>query len=63
MEGKLPYGVLWVIQELLKEFENEIISSNDSLDSKGLRIEYARAFLKWMAGRWSPLDYDGPEIP
>lgn len=59
--SKIDERTLNQIQELFLEYEREVRVSRYSSNSISMRIGYVRNFVGWLAGKWSPLDYDGSQ--
>ena len=57
--AQIDNQTLRTIQEKFREYEQEILLSRYSTNSKSQRVGYARRFVEWLAGTYSPDDYDG----
>ena len=54
---KLNNDVLKHIQGLFQRYEQEILRSEYSTNSKSSRVKGARDFVNWLSGQYSPGDY------
>ena len=57
--AKVDDSALTQIQDLFKQYEEELLLSNYSTNSKSQRVGYARRFVEWLGDRYSPDDYKG----
>ncbi len=54
---KLNDDVLKQVQGLFQRYEQEMLRSEYSTNSKSSRVKSARDFVKWLSGQYSPGDY------
>ena len=57
--AKLEGNTLARVQSLFERYEQEMLRSNYSTNPKSMRVGYVRHFVEWLAGKYSPGDYDG----
>ena len=61
--AKVDAKTLASIQGLVEQFEEELERSNYSRNTKVIRRDYLRQFIRWLDDDWSPLTYDGSMTP
>ena len=59
MERKVSQQALSEVERVLLIYEQEMKDSNYSLNTQNVHRGYVRQFVRWLAGDFSPLDYDG----
>lgn len=57
MDAKVDEQTLSRMQVLFRQFEQEMLESDYSTNSKSMRVAYVRHFVEWLAGDYSPHDY------
>ena len=56
---KVDKSILDMVQDLFDRYEQEMRESNYTQESKRVRIAYTRQFVQWLAGEYSPGDFEG----
>ncbi len=59
MERKVSQQALAEVEQVLPIYEQAMKDSNYSPNTQHVHRGYVRQFVRWLAGDFSPLDYDG----